>query len=240
MNETRHSCGCTTAPAEPYGVLRSVTKCAKHRAERRDPATLGEAYYRENGALDADAPGRYVGELVEALGELPRAAEKLENNALEIGCGASPYVEAMDRRGWIYHGLDASRWAAEFMRTETGYRIACASFEAMDFEEPWSPEPDEWLPDRFGLILAAHVFEHLDDAPAAIARAARLLAPGGELWIVVPDDQDLCNPDHIYFFSPETLRACVEAAGLTVERMEVRRYIAREQFIYCRARKPAS
>ena len=93
-------------------------------------------------------------------------------------------------------------------------------------------------PGCYALILAAHVLEHLDDAPAAAAKCARLLAPGGELWVVVPDDSDPCNPDHVWMGGPDAWRACVEAAGLAVERVAVRRYIQREQFVYIRARKP--
>lgn len=82
------------------------------------------------------------------------------------------------------------------------------------------------------------MIEHLDDAPAAIAGLAGMLTPGGELWIVIPDDSDPCNPDHVWFFAEASLRRAVELAGLVVARMRSFRRIAREEFIYCRAVKP--
>jgi hypothetical protein len=54
----------------------------------------------------------------------------------------------------------------------------------------------------------------------------------------VPDDSDPVNPDHLWHFDERTLRGCVEAAGLVVERLVVRKYIERENFLYVRARKP--
>jgi SAM-dependent methyltransferase len=192
---------------------------------QRDPATLDEAYYRENGALDDDAPARYVGQLVEALGELPRASPY--RTALEVGCGASPYVGAIRAAGYEYLGVDPSPWAKYWMVLEWDARVRTAGLAGVDFGEL-----------RPSLILAAHVLEHLDDAPAAIVKCADLLTPGGELWVIVPDDSDLCNPDHLFFFDQNTLTYCIEAAGLVVERFAVRRYIERERFLYVRARKP--
>lgn len=97
----------------------------------------------------------------------------------------------------------------------------------------------ETIPPRsvYSLLLAAHVLEHLRDAPAAVDLCAGWLLPGGELWIIVPDDTDPVNPEHEWVFTPASLRRCVEDAGLTVERIEVRRRIERERFIYLRARK---
>ena len=72
-----------------------------------------------------------------------------------------------------------------------------------------------------------------------IRKMAAYLDHGGELWIIVPDDSDPVNPDHLWFFTEATLRSTIEAAGLEVVRMAKRKYIERENFIYCRARKPA-
>jgi SAM-dependent methyltransferase len=220
----RLPCGCTLAPDPASGVLRKLAWCRRHAAERRDPATLGEAYYRELGALDADAPARYVAELEEALGPLPGPTGCLF--ALEVGCGASPYVRALREAGWFYQGIDLSAWAIRWMGDRHFAAVSRGPLETLTAR------------DRCGLVLAAHVFEHLDDAPGAIRRCAGLLAPGGELWVIVPDDSDLANPDHLWFFNESTLRACLGAAGLEVATLAVRRRVERESFLYARARKP--
>lgn len=221
-----YRCGCSNSVGHPDGVMRRAGRCAKHGARYRDPATLDEAYYRGLGALDADAPARYVGELVAALGPLP-AAPFPTALALEVGCGFSPYIAAIRAAGWQYRGLDPSRHVADWAWREHDAIVRVGHWEGYAADVP----P--------GLIVAAHAFEHMADAPAMIAKAAGLLAPGGELWLVVPDDSDPVNPDHLCFFTPDSLRRSVESAGLDVVRLEARRVVPQELFIYCRARKHA-
>lgn len=220
-----YRCGCVNTLHHPTGALRRVSTCDKHKAGQRDPATLDEAYYRELGALDADAPAKYIGQLTEALGPVSRASSDLAS-ALEIGCGASPYADAIREAGYLYHGVDPSPWAADWAARQ-GYDCVVV--------RPFEDLPEDPILD---LILAAHVFEHLADAPTAIAKAGRMLARAGELWIVIPDDSDPINPDHVWHFSADSLRRTVEMAGLTIERLVTRQYIEREQFLYLRAVKP--
>lgn len=215
-------CGCVVEPCPSSGVLRSVTKCAAHRRAYRDPATLDERYYRDLGVFGETA---HLAELLEALGPFPAASG--DRQALEIGCGCSPYAGAIKAAGWRYVGIDASPWAAEWTRDRWGVSTLAEPLESFDFLQPC------------GLILAAHVLEHLDDAPGEVRKLARALAPGGELWVIVPDDSDLCNPDHLWFFTEATLRATVEAAGLSVVGLSVFRRVRHERFIYCRAVRPA-
>ncbi len=224
-----HPCGCQNEVHTASGVLRSISKCSRHQP--RDPATLDQAYYTELGLLTADgrpAETQHVAELEEALGALPEA-ETPALMALEIGCGASPYVRAILEAGYFYIGLEPSLWAADWMReTYSTVTLHCRSEDI----------GSTLFEGQFTLILAAHCLEHMADAPAAIGRCADWLVPGGELWIVVPDDSDPCNPDHLWYFREDTLRACIEAAGLVVERLVMRKHVKHENFLYARARKP--
>lgn len=222
-----YRCGCVNEVVTPPGAMRCVSKCKRHSAAQRDPTTLDEAYYRELGALDADAPQRYVAELTDALGELPEVVDGTP--ALEIGCGFSPYCSAIMGAGYAYFGIDPSPWVVKAMREAFGVDV---------FQDTFDDKAVLIAPDGIPLILAAHCFEHMADAPAAILKAASLLAPRGELWVVIPDDSDPLNSDHLWFFSPTSLRACVEAAGLRVERFAVRQRVEHEKFLYLRAVKP--
>lgn len=222
----KYRCGCVIEVSEPYGVLRSVQKCRKHKAEQRDPAELDEAYYRSNGVFEDGFTTRHAEQLTEALGPIPTAPID-QPYALEIGCGVSFYVEAIRAAGYTYLGADKSTWAVNWMRRTYGIHAATYS----DFE---SVTPRA----AYSFILAPHVIEHLVNAPGAILRCAQWLLPGGQLWIVIPDDSDPLNPDHLWFFNEQTLTRCIEAAGLKIERTALRKYIERESFIYCGARKP--
>lgn len=218
-----HACGCVNAPDSASGVLRSVSKCEHHTRHQRQPSTLGEEYYRELGGIgDGTAQRRHREELAEALGTFPAGDGKL---AVEIGCGLSGYCPALLAAGFQYRAIEASLWAAEWMRREYGVPVIVGGYSI------------EMLP-PCDLIVAAHVIEHLPDAPQAIRELVAGLESGGRLYIVVPDDSDPVNPDHLYFFTADSLRSVVEASGATVERLEVRSVVPQENFIYCLARKP--
>jgi SAM-dependent methyltransferase len=224
-----HPCGCSDAIDPLSGVRRSTGKCNEHLRHRRDPKTLDAAYYARHGLVGPggeEIPTPHADELREALGPFPARGEG-SPYALEIGCGPSPYLPAIREADWCYTGIDVSRWAVRWMQDHYAAAASCIGFDELGQDA------------ACGLILAAHVLEHLPDAPAAVAKCARLLAPGGELWVVVPDDTDPLNPDHDWFFTPATLNSCLGDAGLVVGRMAVRRPAPPEWFIYCLARKPA-
>jgi SAM-dependent methyltransferase len=226
-----YPCGCINVVHEPSGVTRCFRKCPRHQAMARRPETLDEAYYTELGVLKDGkiVTDHYVRQLTEALGPIPLSASSPSHDTLEIGCGISPYVKEIRKAGWLYEGLDASELARNWMHMNY-VRSSYVWFTHSTFEDL-----KKWT--QCGFILAAHVFEHMDDAPGAIAKCYDLLEPGGWLWVIVPDDNDPTNPDHQWFFTEQTLRRCLEAGGFTVERLVMRKYIERENFLYCAARK---
>lgn len=220
-----YCCGCVNE-VHASGVLRSASKCRAHRAARREAEGLGLGYYQELGALKDGVPrcALLLGQLREAMGLFPRGEG---GAALEVGCGASMYAPGLLRAGYDYTGLDPSPWACAWTASTFDVETVVGTLETADLEVG-----------HFALVLAAHCLEHMDDAPGAIARCAGLLRPGGELWVVVPDDEDPVNPDHVHFFTAKTLRGCLEAAGLEVVGEATRRYVPQENFLYARGRKP--
>ena len=72
---------------------------------------------------------------------------------------------------------------------------------------------------RCDFVLCQNVLEHIDDDEAAVAAMAAALAPGGNLSLLVPALPRLYGTlDLVYGhwrrYTPETLRAVVEASGL--------------------------
>ncbi len=223
-----YRCGCVNEIHKPTGILHSVKKCKTHRAAYRDPATIDESYYEAFGFLKDGKiiQSAHIAQLTEALGPLPETNS--QRFALEIGCGVSPYCYDIMKAGWRYIGLDPSQWVSRFMSNwfPTIWMI----------EGSWEAQTDlEYI----DFMLCAHALEHLTNASASVAKMVRSLLPHGHLWIVVPDDSDPVNPDHLWFFTEATLRNLLESSGLIVERIVTRKYIERESFIYASARKPA-
>jgi len=242
-NRVTYQCGCVNEVLAPAGLLHSVSKCSHHRAKQRDPVTLGLAYYEELGAIKDGIPQsrHYLDELREALGEFYGAKRDPASVTLEIGCGASMYAAGLINSGFDYIGLDPSPWACAW--TSNTFEVPTITGTLDDIATPDSPGNESLYCKSRGepidLILAAHCLEHMDDAPKAIQQCADLLNYDGKFWLIVPDDTDPLNPDHQWFFTPDSLRSCLEAAGLVVERLVSRRIVKHENFLYARARKPA-
>lgn len=219
-------CGCRLAPYGPARALKSIAKCRAHWALYQDPLRAGPAYYRDCGTLsDSNLPRRdtpHVAELIEALGDLPTVA----GPCLELGCGISPYVEHLTSRAEGYIGVDVCHWAIATMRR------TYPSAEFLHYDIAAHGLPD--IP--CGMLFAAHVLEHLPNAMQVVMSIGQVLRPEGYAVIIVPDATDLLNPDHVWFFTIDTLAATLRRAGLEVLRLVSRKRIARENFLYALAR----
>jgi len=82
--------------------------------------------------------------------------------------------------------------------------------------------------DAFGLICANNVVEHLRDPARVLAELRAALAPGGHLYVGVPNFASLQvklaqerspiidPPHHVHYFTPDSLHRLVERLGLEV------------------------
>lgn len=219
-----YKCGCSNNVQPGSGLLYCVSKCQHHRDFlRKQPK--GADYYKMLGAVTEDplpSNAPYLAELLDGVGELPEALPG--GVAVEIGGGASPYVAALLRRGYRYIGIEPDPWAATWTRNTYGAERVTMIEAAFPVE----------LSVQADLILCAHALEHMADAPAAVATMHKMLNPGGTLIVVVPDDRDPVNPDHLWFFTAESLKRLVERCGFHDVRVEVRPH-PHENYIYLRA-----
>ncbi len=220
-------CGCVNEIHGPTGFLRCVSKCDGHVRESHADLEAGESYYEKLGSLrEGEAVGgSYLREISEVLGDFPPAIPGAV--ALEVGPGISPYASTLIELGYRYECLESSSFAVQWMSKRFGLDLKETDAESSEIHES-----------HYDLILAAHSIEHLVDAPRMLLRMAAALKPGGELWVVVPNDDDPINPGHIWFPNEVSLKSCLEACGLDVVAVASRRIIEREEFIYVRARRP--
>lgn len=138
---------------------------------------------------------------------------------LEIGCGPGLMLQAFHRLGWNVLGIERNEAVAEQARRSQGLEIVTTPLEALPSDS------------RFDLIVMFHVLEHLAEPVPLLRECARRLAPGGRLIINVPNFASwqsrfagpawmhLDVPRHLLHFTPQTLAATLDRAGLRLARL---------------------
>jgi SAM-dependent methyltransferase len=110
--------------------------------------------------------------VVQAL--LERAGLGPSPRILDAGCGTGRNLVEYAALGEV-EGVDFSAEAVEFCRLRGLAGVRQAALEQLPYES-----------DRFDLIVATDVVEHLDDDRLALAELGRVAAPGGRLVLTVP------------------------------------------------------
>jgi SAM-dependent methyltransferase len=135
--------------------------------------------------------------------------------AYDIGCGNGYWLELLRRRGWRVRGGDPG--------AECRARARAQGIEVEDR----AAGQLRGLGDRFDLVLATHLLEHVESPRTLLADLAGLVAPGGRVLGVTPlraDDPGVQRRDsygyrcygHVYYFRREDVRALAALAGLTI------------------------
>ena len=150
-----------------------------------------------------------------------------KGKVLDVGCGNGSFLEFAKQHGWETFGADIR------LSPETS-RLTCPLWEGR------LPEVD-FGGATFDVIRFNHVLEHLQNPLIELARCRELLNPGGLVFVGVPNLAGVspriknlqsklglkkkqwrhyAAMHHLYFFTPETLKAVVERAGFVVRYWE--------------------
>jgi 2-polyprenyl-3-methyl-5-hydroxy-6-metoxy-1,4-benzoquinol methylase len=137
---------------------------------------------------------------------------------LDVGCGGGHFLARMRSLGWRVRGVEPDAEAVRVARDHFDLNVyhgvlADAHFPANEFDA----------------ITMNHVIEHVDDPIGLLQECQRVLKAGGRLVVVTPNASSLGRnrfgrawrgwepPRHLFLFAPDTLRACIERAGLNIE-----------------------
>jgi len=159
-------------------------------------------------------------------------SEKSPGRVLDIGCGTGLFLSVARRRGWEPFGIDESRQATDHARRHFGL-------------DPWVGEFASFADrgEKFDLVTGWDVIEHSRDPVALLGVARRCLAPGGIVSLSTPNQRSVLDliagllyrasggrvvaplekfyiEQHFLYFTPDTLRRCLELGGLRVDRLD--------------------
>ena len=132
---------------------------------------------------------------------------------LDVGCGNGAFLVRMRAAGWGVEGIEPDPEARAFA-TGAGLTVHAGPLTTHPFGAA-----------AFDAVTMNHVLEHLHEPREVLAACARVLRPGGVLWIAAPNGAatglgrfgrhwfPLDPPRHLVFFTPRSLRDALSQAG---------------------------
>ncbi|MEO7263737.1 MAG: class I SAM-dependent methyltransferase [Ferruginibacter sp.] len=144
--------------------------------------------------------------------------KKNKGTILDIGCGTGVFLKSMKDAGWNVTGLEPDAGARKIASVSNGINAS-------------GPERlFELTPHSFDAITLWHVLEHVHELHAYIEQIKNLLAPGGYVFIALPNytsyDATYYKahwaaydvPRHLYHFSPASMGKLLSIHGLQIEK----------------------
>lgn len=173
-----------STPHTPSDTSEGASTAAEHDGAAAEHNNFSQAELDKFGALanrwwDPEGPQKALHALNPArLGYVAQRANLRDAQVLDVGCGGGLLSEALAAAGARVTAIDLAPElikVAKLHRLETGV--------AIDYRLQPAESLAEEMPGRFDAITCMEMLEHVPD-PAAVVRAcARLLKPGGRLFL---------------------------------------------------------
>ena len=151
---------------------------------------------------------RRVAEHIRRFRDILDPAQKV----LDVGAGSGEFAYLMTELGKDVTGIEPNAGYAAYCREDLGLDVRTAHLA-----------PDLFPEGQFDLIRLNHVLEHLNDPIGYLDMISAWLAPGGVLYVEVPNIEtyareksrgNMFHYGHIFNFNPWTLRTAGGIAGL--------------------------
>ena len=136
---------------------------------------------------------------------------------LDVGCSLGLFLDLARARGWHGIGLEIAPRALTYARERYGLEV---------LEKPLSEAG--FAAERFDAVTLLSVLEHAPRPLDLLVECARVLRPGGALYVIVPNVESLAcrvlherartfdGRNHLVYFSVPTLGDALRRAGFDV------------------------
>ena len=140
-----------------------------------------------------------------------------ERRIFEIGCGDGNFLASLERTGWKVDGSEFGSATVSVVRRRHG--IVITNVDVTKHMPSSAPYP---------VVAAYHVLEHVYRPAEWLVQVRKLVEPRGLLHLQVPNWDSLTHaltglgwssmtfPQHVYFYTPETLGALLSHCGFDV------------------------
>ncbi|MDO8586660.1 MAG: class I SAM-dependent methyltransferase [Armatimonadota bacterium] len=203
-----------------YTVVR-CRGCGLGRTEPQIPPEERAKYYAPEEGGEAGKADRIAMYQSRTAALVDRAAPPGKNRrVLDIGCGEGIFLDLMRGRGWEVSGVELGAESSRVAREDRGLDVTTGNLSDLRAE-----------PGSFEAIVMSHVLEHLSDPMEQLRRVGELLAPGGLLWLSLPNYGSLearlfrgnwynwALPPHLFHFNVGAAYMAVGKVGLRVDRI---------------------
>lgn len=192
------------------GAVQKWTDASWHRAVRDIYASY--APYHQAGGNEQRVFDASGGSSVRSQRFLEHVLEQVaagkHGHLLDVGCGNGGLLESMHRLrpGWGLSGFEPGE-------------AQCGAVLSRPGAEQFYSGSLHAVQERFDLVTAVHVLEHVEQPDVFLREIVSLLVPGGVLAVEVPDwtqnPFDLLIFDHCTHFEAGTLAQVAARAGLS-------------------------
>jgi SAM-dependent methyltransferase len=202
-----------------YGKVWDLSECQDCGHIFADPCPRPEFIFSlysqvEDPVYDEEAKGRsrnFLGILANLEKLLPA-----RGRLFDVGAATGILLRLARERGWSAEGIEASEWAVAFAAENYAIRLDQGFFE----EAPLAPS-------SYQAVTMVDFIEHTPMPREAVAKANKILAPGGILCLVTPDIHSRAaklagmrwwhlRPGHLAYFSLPSLRKLLSKAGFEI------------------------
>ena len=137
-----------------------------------------------------------------------------KNCLLDVGCGNGQFLVTARSAGWHVTGIDFDQ-AAIHTAQKLGVDARLGSLGEQHF-------PDC----SFDVVTMSHTIEHVHNPKELVTECARVLKPGGTLWIVTPNNDSIIHkkfkncwyalcPDHLILLNSKSLKNVLKSCNFT-------------------------